>query len=75
MYPTPCRVAINSTSPTPASFRRRRFTFTVSVFSSTKLSVSHSRYISFSRLTTFPALSIRQDRIRYSFLVSSTVCP
>ena len=57
MYPTPCRVAIKSTSPTPASFRRRRFTFTVSVFSSTKLSVSHSRCISFSRLTTFPALT------------------
>lgn len=51
-YPTPKRVRINSESPAASSFLRRRFTFTVSVFSSTKLSVSHSRCISSSRLTT-----------------------
>ena len=75
MYPTPWRVAIKSSSPAAASFRRSRFTFTVSVFSSTKLSVYHSSSIRFSRLTTRPPLSIRQLRIRYSFFVSSTVCP
>lgn len=74
-YPTPKRVRINSESPAASSFLRRRFTFTVSVFSSTKLSVSHSRCISSSRLTTWPLRSIRHSRMRYSFLVRSMAFP
>ena len=48
---------MNSVSPMPSSFRRRRVMFTVSVFSSTKLSVSHSFRISVSRETVFPFCS------------------
>ena len=59
---------IKCVSPALSSFFRRRFILTVSVFSSTNWSVSHSRSINFSRLITFPFCSIRQDKIRYSFL-------
>ena len=49
--------------------------FTVRVFSSTKLSDSHSRVIRASRLTISPLCSSRSCKIRHSFRVSSTRCP
>ena len=65
---------MKSARPAPSSLRRRRPTFTVSVFSSTKLSVFQRLSISSSRLTT-PRLSISVFRMRSSFFVSSTLPP
>ena len=75
IYPMPFFVAMKFSSPAPSSFLRRRATFTLSVFSSTKLSDSHSRCISTSRETVLPLFSISTCRIRYSFFVSSTRSP
>ena len=72
IYPCPLRVAMKPERPSASSFFLSRVTLTVSVFSSTKLSVSHSRYISASRLTICPARSISVSRILYSLRVSDT---
>jgi hypothetical protein len=74
-YPRPFLVTIQSCSPTDSSFLRSRATLTVSVFSSTKLSDSHSRCMSVSRETILPPACSSTCTMRYSFFVRSSVCP
>ena len=66
---------MKSVSPALSSFFRNRATFTVRVFSSTKLSDSHSRVMMASRLTISPRCSSKSCKILNSFRVNSTFCP